>query len=419
MHRTQAQTAVGSSVTDLSRSCRRERWQAIAVSLTWMTAFLIPWGDMIQLPFEVQGSRLFSLITAFVWILVLWKRQKARRLDFAHWFLFLFVVWATLNVLWTPEAERGLRRAASYLQLFLVTWSVYQGCDRSGRYLALLQAYVFGCWVGVAGLLWNFSRQLYTGDGRYTAPGFDPNDLAVTLSLAIPMAWRLDLEPGPLRWINRFFVPVAVFGVLLTASRSGLVTLAICLGFTLTRLIRLTKRSIFRLAIVVGLTFALVNAMWSEISIRRLSTIFEQLSSRDMNGRVDIWQRGYAAFLESPLLGHGAGGFGAAVGTWRSRELAAHNAYLGLAVEHGLIGLVLFVSAFLAVLARARNSPPPEPQLWLCLLFAWAVAVTSLSWENRETTWLLLGIGAALPRRPRRPSWRVVFGTQPWGKAYA
>jgi O-antigen ligase len=378
-----------------------ERWLSFAYGLIWLMAMCIPWGDMILLPYEVQASRLLTVATALVWALLLWRKRKAKDLRAAHWLLLLFVTWAAANVLWSPETDRSLRRVASYLQLFLLVWVIHQSCDTILQYLRLLQAYVIGCLIATTGLFWNFMADVVTGDGRYTAPGFDPNDLAVTLALGIPMAWHLDSMTRGLRWLNRLFVPIAVICILLTASRSGLVTLAISMAYLLTTITRFSRRSILGLVLVGGLTISVVTAMWSEVSIRRLSTIADQLTARDMNGRVDIWERGVAAFLEHPLVGHGAGSFGAVVGARRSRELAAHNAYLGILVEHGLIGLALFLSAVGAIYARALRSYPMEPRLWTFLLLGWAVAAMSLSWENRETSWLLFGLGAALPRKPR------------------
>jgi O-antigen ligase len=378
-----------------------EHWHSFAYGLVWLMAMCIPWGDMILLPYEVQASRLLTVVTAIIWAMLLWRKREARNLRAAHWLLLLFVTWAAANILWSPETDRSLRRIASYLQLFLVVWVIHQSCDSFLQYLRLLQAYVIGCLIAAMGLLWNFMADVVAGDGRYTAPGFDPNDLAVTLALGIPMAWHLVSMTWVLRWLNRLFVPLAVICILLTASRSGLVALGISVVYLFSTITRFSRRSILGLALVGGLTVSVVTAMWSEVSIRRLSTIADQLAARDMNGRVDIWQRGVAAFLEHPLVGHGAGSFGAAVGARRSRELAAHNAYLGILVEHGLIGLALFLSAVSAIYARALRSYAMEPRLWTFLLLGWAVAAMSLSWENRETSWLLFGLGAALPRKPR------------------
>lgn len=378
-----------------------ERWHAGAYALVWVMAMCIPWGDMILLPYEVQCSRVITVVTALVWVFLLWRKRRAKNLLAAHWLLLLFVVWAAVNVMWTPETDRSLRRAASYVQLFLTAWLIHQSCDTVVHYRRLLQAYVCGCLVGVAGLFWNFMGDVVSGDGRYSAPGFDPNDLAVTLALGIPMAWHLDLKRNGIRWLNRLFVPAAVLCILLTASRSGLVALGISLVFVLSTITRLSRRSVLGLALIGGLTITVVSVMWSDVSIRRLSTIADQLTSRDMNGRVDIWERGIAAFLDHPLVGHGAGSFGSAVGERRSKELAAHNAYLGILVEHGLIGLALFLCSLVAIYLRASKSYPMELRLWTFLLLGWAVSVMSLSWENRETTWLLFGLGAALPRFPR------------------
>lgn len=60
---------------------------------------------------------------------------------------------------------------------------------------------------------------------RYTGIGGNPNDIAAIMALALPMAWHLSLlqRSGWLRWLNLSYLPVAVLGVVLTASRGGAV----------------------------------------------------------------------------------------------------------------------------------------------------------------------------------------------------
>jgi len=386
----------------------QSRWQQIGFWLVWMLAFSIPWGDMVLLPLDIQASRVLSIATFLTWSISLWQGKRMRSLASAHWFMLLFVLWAAASAWWNADSERSLRRTLSYCQLFLDAWLIYQCAGTADRYRRLLQSYVLGCYVCFAGLMWNYLGGVSQGDGRYTAPGFDPNDLSVTLVLGIPIAWHLAFSGRSWAWVNRLFIPCAIVASLLTASRSGLVTLAVGMVFPLLAMPRISTKAVASLALLASASGAVVITFWSDISIRRLSTIQEQLTARDLNGRVDIWSRGFEVFKEHPVAGVGAGGFGAAVGARRSRDLAAHNALLGVLVEHGLVGLGLFVAIVVALLFSGRKSNSLEARLWVVQLAAWGVALMTLSWENREVTWLLWGLCSALPAANRRRiSWPV------------
>ncbi len=366
-------------------------WQRISFAMVVLLAFFIPWGDMVVLPYEIQASRVFTLAAAAAWLLHLKAGHPMRPLQFSHRMLALFVLWALANVVWTVEPERAARRALSYCQLFLDLWVVYQCSATVRHYRRLLGAYLLGCGVAFSGLVYNFLIGEFQGDGRYTAPGFDPNDLACTLILGIPAAYYLS-SSGPRRsWISWLYIPCAVLASLLTASRGALVALAICVIAPPILTSKLSLRAILSFIIVTVISGGLLMFFWNEISFRRLSTIGEQLATRDLNGRVDIWERGFAAFLEHPVMGVGGGGFGSAVGS-RNRELAAHNTALGVLVEHGLIGLMLFSGAMLSLIARNWRRQWLEEKIWTVTLAGWTVAATTLSWENREITWLLWGL---------------------------
>lgn len=371
-----------------------EGWHRVSFGLVCLLAFFIPWGDMVVLPYEVQASRAFTLVAVVAWVLHLKSGYPVRNLQSSHRLLLLFVLWAGVTVIWTAEPERAARRAISYCQLFLDLWLVYQCCSTARDYRRLLGAFLLGCSVGFAGLAYNFAIGEFQGDGRYTAPGFDPNDLACTLILGIPTALYLPASGRRGAWISWLYIPCAVLASLLTASRGALAALAVCLLASLAITTRVSVRAILSLVLVTVLSGTGLAVFWNEISFRRLSTMGEQLAARDLNGRVDIWERGFNAFLEHPLVGVGGGGFGSAVGA-RNRELAAHNTGLGVLVEHGLIGLTLFAGGVLLLFLRNWRRRSLEEKIWAVTLSGWAIAATTLSWENREITWLLWGLCSA------------------------
>jgi len=387
----------------MTRSLEKKgHWDQIGFLLCWLLVFLIPWGDMLLLPNKVQFSRVFTLIAAAAWVPLLWKRSAMRSHEATHYWMLLFVLWVGLTVVQTAEPDRALRRVLSFGQLLLDAWIIHQSVRTTERYHKLLTAWVLGCCVCLGGLAYNFLIDVRQGDGRISAPGFDPNDLAVTLVLGIPAAWQLSMRERVRGWLFLLYIPLAVAGTFLTASRGAALTLAVVLLLPISTLSKDRAKALAGIAVLAALCTMGLNSFSEDAAFRRLSTIADQVSARDLNGRIDIWQKGYAAFLDHPVMGVGAGGFENAIGAARGNGMAAHNALLGVAVEHGVVGLLLFLGTLGALVRRAWKCESRERRAWLILLAAWGVAAMSLSWENREMTWLLWGMCAAQPKPVRR-----------------
>ena len=99
------------------------------------------------------------------------------------------------------------------------------------RVLGLMLAYVLGCLRRrVRTPSWCSGRRRRITK-RFAAGGGDSNDLAMTLALALPMAWYLGIvyrEPL-LRWICRGYLPVAAVALGLTGSRGGMLATMVAL----------------------------------------------------------------------------------------------------------------------------------------------------------------------------------------------
>jgi O-antigen ligase len=140
------------------------------------------------------------------------------------------------------------------------------------------------------------------------------------------------------------------------------------------------------LVVCVGLVF-IPSSSWE-----RLSTIPDELRQGTLTGRTVIWGSGLEVFRAHPFLGVGAAAFRYSLGRTLSEPIVAHNTFLSVLVEQGVIGFTLFC-AWLGVLALSVSTMPSLPQkLWIVTLGVWVVGVSSLSWEMRKPTWFFFGL---------------------------
>lgn len=185
----------------------------------------------------------------------------------------------------------------------------------------------------------------------------NPNDLALNLVAVLPLALVLAMRRGST--FRRVAAAGAgllmVGGIIATHSRSGTVGLVVMMAFLGVYLVRR------RPAIVAGAVVALVLALplapasyW-----HRLASITDQ--SQDETGsreaRSILLREAWAAFLDRPLTGVGAGQFknyapDGRTEAWRE----AHNVVLQVAAELGMAGLAVFGFLLARALMAGRQT---------------------------------------------------------------
>ncbi len=132
-----------------------------------------------------------------------------------------------------------------------------------------------------------------------------------------------------------------------------------------------------------------------------------------LTGRTEIWEQTLKMLAERPLLGHSTASFWqlrivASTGVWFSN---AHNGYLQLLIDLGLIGFVTFVLQLLVSLVRSLAfAQRPEPAaLWpycvTALVLVYNLVEVSVVEEN-SIVWVLYVSASFAVRSPglRRPS---------------
>jgi len=111
----------------------------------------------------------------------------------------------------------------------------------------------------------------------------------------------------------------------------------------------------------IALSFLAIFAMFFAILPRevwsRYELLFAEQKGSSVEARVDAYKFAGELFLEHPLLGVGTGGFRASYGSRESPYSLsyAHNAFLEVGAENGLLGLFFYVGFLMSLFLFARR----------------------------------------------------------------
>lgn len=358
--------------------------------------FIIPWELMVNVPLLGTLTRITGVLLALYWVVAGLESQSFRKPEPFHIAVFFFFLWNAASFFWSVDQDATITRIGSLMQnmiLLLIIWDVYRTKDavRAG-----LQAYVLGATVSALAVMMNFSAGIDYYSLRYSATGFNANALATILSLAIPIAWYLTLPdsesrlkwPAVLTLANYAYLPIGTIAIALTGSRTGMLGLAVALFYMLRSLGRLKPSArVVLFAFVVASAF-LVQSYVPQSSFDRWGTTFSELDSGDLNGRLQIWEESIDVFLENPVIGVGV----AAHRTATDIGKVAHNAFLSVPAELGVIGLLLFAVVLIISVRRARSQVSSEDEkFWTAMLIMLAIGSAAHNFESKKFTWLILG----------------------------
>jgi O-antigen ligase len=377
--------------------------RTVAYAALWVFVFTLPWESALVV---VPGVNVLTKVTgglalaAALGIVVM--SGRVRRWHLLHLAALLVLVWIAGEFFVFQVGEKLPLRFWTYVQLVVMLWIIWELAPSWARQLGLLTAFVFGAYVASLSTLMLYRRA--AGElRRFAGVEADPNSLAMTLALALPIAWYLGVtfRNPVLRWACRGYMAVGLVAIGLTGSRGGL--LATIVALTIVPL-TMTKLSPGRLAAAIGmlaLSGALAVAYVPTRVVERLATTGTEVEDLSLGGRFTLWRAGAKAFTQRPMTGYGVGAWRTAVAPILGpNPQVAHNSFLSVLVELGIVGLVLYLSMFVAVFLAVLNLPSLERRFGLVLLATLGVAMLPLSWEDQKTVWFILAALLGLARAP-------------------
>jgi O-antigen ligase len=179
----------------------------------------------------------------------------------------------------------------------------------------------------------------------------NPNDLATALNLLVPLALVLAFNARGLKrqlWLG--LAALLSAATIVTFSRGGFLGLLVMGGCLLWKLGRRQRiKSVLTGALAVFLFLMLMPGGYGQ----RLLTIFN--NEADVTGsaqeRKQVMGRAAELALHHPIIGLGIGNFP----IYSIHQKKAHNAYLEIAAELGLAGLLAYLTLIIAPLRSLRR----------------------------------------------------------------
>jgi O-antigen ligase len=376
--------------------------------LSLVLIFTIPWEGAFHVSGLGTAATVMGLVVGACWVVMTVITGRTRAPVTYLFALGVFVAWVGLTTFWSADPGESVGAVLLWLQTLVFVYILWDLYRTRAALLAGLQAYVLGAYTAVFGAVLNYvsSNAFYSNQDRYSLGETNPDGYGFIVALGIPVACYLAASsetPRMFRLLNYGYLPVAFLGIALSGTRTASVAAAIGLLYglaTLTRIRLFTRFAV--VALLAAALFLLLPVVQPLTSFQRLGTTPAELSEGDLNGRIEQWRQGLTAFVEHPVIG---------VGTDQYRSVntlgkVAHNSYLSVLVELGLIGFVFFATILWIVFRHAWHLPRWDRNFWMTVLIVWAIGASTLTWEHRKTTWLFLtfavAASAAVVGRERR-----------------
>ena len=325
---------------------------ALVLSYVWR------WHDITP---GVESLRLGAVATILAWaFLVLDPRlpqiRRALRLPYIRFLVlwYLWMVFGTIGAL-DPSLSRDFLWS-NYFKTLTMLFFIVGFADR----IKTVRSVVFLHIAGASVVAFYYAK---SGFPRTWSPVsmYDPNDLAFAFTTVVPLALFGVLVANGGR-LTRITPRIIMLGLttcaILSQSRGAFLALFASFALVFLRAGAVPQR--VRLAAPLILVLVVVLAP-SEVRDRlmTLTELESDYNNTSETGRMEIWKRGLTSLGERPIAGFGAASFGVvdaiASGGGRRGGKAAHNSFLQVAVESGLVGLTLFLGIITSALWRLRR----------------------------------------------------------------
>ena len=400
---------------------------AVAILLQWRLGALLmcaalPFESAIDFGPMTSGTKALGFLTFSSLALALLTDEKLFERFKRLWQQPLapavgaFVLWVAASILWASNKGDAVGTTVSFLGMLglMVVIGLLEK-----RYLVLAwAALAFSAALSVPGgyILPVPEGSDMAASGRFGGPGraagTGPNSYSLNLAIAFFVAYFGVLRRHTMTAL--LLSPVFLYGIFATASRTGLIALVATplLALLVPRLgARLGWRIVPMYVLGAAAIAVIVLAIPSvgERALERDMALSQLQSEETWSGRWSNWQGALDVTASHPILGVGAGNYAeASLGhsekgfkqSLQKGKVAglAHNVFLSVATQLGLVGLILWLGILFFLFRTAvpiAQGSDLGTSIFLGLIVAMLAGMT-LTWESEKIVYVLFGSVLAL-----------------------
>lgn len=340
-------------------STQRWPWRGVQWTLTYVgflgyiyaiTTYRFPIGDV-------------SIVLALIGLLTM---KEPIRVPGLLKGLALFLLWGVVGFALSNYPQAVYDRLDAMVKLWLIAL-VAANALRTREQLRFFLVFWLGCFAlyPVRGAFFNYYlyHENLFGRAIWNYIFSNPNDLAAFCILQLSMALGLNaLEgKGPVRLATRLGLAMVSLLILLTKSRGAFLGFAVFLLFALWGQRRRGRAIGITLVVAAALIVVAPSNVLDRVFALKKIEATGSVAAADEEGsaeqRYEIWKVARLIISEHPVAGVGLGAYP------REHELASrrpqfnptawgrrdtHSTYLNVTAETGFVGIIIFVSTYLA-----------------------------------------------------------------------
>ena len=292
-----------------------------------------------------------------------------------------FVAWSTLSLAWSDDPQLSARRLLGLICTTAMGFVLGMKLEMKALLRLLVQAMAIAMVASIfAAILFpSFGVMANLDSGAWRGVFTHKNELGHSIGFALIAVICLLWDSRRHRIVHLSLLGLGV--ALLILSRSMTSTIVVALTLFLGGYWRLRLRPAQRFAVLAMATLLAVAG--TAVVATHVDSVLH-LVGRDstLTGRVPMWRLAVASVGDRPLLGAGWDAFWPGPEGDRIRSLVhwdvphAHNGFLEMSLNIGLIGLALYVAGFYDCLRRAaryRDDFSNPVRLWPLLYYVYTL----------------------------------------------
>jgi O-antigen ligase len=336
------------------------------------TLAFLSFVDILPTSGSLSLAKGVGLLLAVAWLVRLSTHERGRQDFFADhpqltWLMIAFLGWATLTLVWASQTGPGVTALSRYVPNILLLPIAYTAVRGRRDLMLALTAILLGAILAAGFGVLQPPNPSIAAEGRATGTIGDPNELAAALLIGLALGAGFALARGlspRLRLAGALAVPLCAAGIFLSVSRGGL----IALGALLVAGTVLAGR--WRGAVTAILVAVAAGGVLYFTELAPLPARERVTTANGGSGRTDLWTVGWRMVQAHPVEGVGVGNFQVVSrnyalqpGFLRRTDLIfsaepkiAHNTYLQVMAETGVVGLLFFLGTIGACLACALRA---------------------------------------------------------------